>query len=682
MGPPVADERMSPPQPVPPGSLADPSTELDRLTGLLARFEALFESVPLALAVFDDALMLVRANTRFTELTAGGAARSYGCTIYDAFPNALADLTDLVDGALRAGETRVARIPFIQRASQRVVEATFTPVGEEFGTRGMIFIASDVTEREELRDDLARSVAQVESFFDLIPDSVRVFDTDGRILRCNAQAQRDHAAPPATLSALWQADRPRTVPGTGLFLHEHPTSRALNGETVRGVTLAVRRGTDGIPVTIEVSANPLHDSAGRVRGAVTVERDVTERTRLADELQAQVLCSQQLYERVSTEAERLEHMVEERTEELLRLTEERARDHRLAAVGQLAAGVMHDVNNALNPIMAAAYLLDIHADDPVAVRDYAARIARAAETGAATAARVGRFIRQEPVAGELDVTFDLSLAIREVLAMTQPMWAERGEGRRVSVEQHLPAGLFIRGIAGELREAMLNLLQNALDAMPDGGTLRIAASSGPAEVTVEVQDTGFGMTSEVRDRAFEPFFSTKGRLGTGLGLSEVYGIVRRHGGRIEIRSQAGSGTTVQLAFPAAASRPETAPVRQRPATPKRVLLVEDNDDGRHFMGAVLTLEGHLVEAVATLHDGRACLDRAGDRPYDVIVTDIGLSDGSGWDLVALARARWPDIRVGVVTGWEPGPTGAGEADFTLRKPVPTQELLASVAGET
>ena len=666
------------------GHPSSPGTELDRLTELLARFEALFESVPLALAVFDEALMLVRANTRFNELTGGSNSQGYGRSAYDAFPNALADCTDLIDGALRDRGVTVARLPFMQGTTRRLVEGTFMRIGEAFGTRGMIFIASDVTEREELREDLARSVAQIESFFDLIPDSVRVVDAAGVIVRSNAQAQRDHgSSAPQSVSALWQHDRPRTLAGTSLFLHEHPTSRALNGETVRGETLTVRRHPEGAESVIEVSANPLHDANGRTRGAVTVERDVTVRARLAQELQAQVLCSQQLYERVSTEAERLERMVEERTEELLRLQEERSRDRRLAAVGQLAAGVMHDVNNALNPIMAAAYLLEVHADNPAAVRDYAARIARAADTGAATAARVGRFIRQEPLAGELDETFDLSEVTTEVLAMTQPLWAERVEGGHVTVEQSLTRGILVRGIPGEIREALLNLLQNALDAMPAGGLLRISTSVEGEEACIEVRDTGMGMTDEVRERAFEPFFSTKGRLGTGLGLSEVYGIVRRHRGRIEIQSEPGKGTTIRLSFPTTA--PVAGPVplpRPRRAAPQRVLLVEDNDDGRHFMSAVLAVEGHLVEAVATVHDGLACLARGPERPYDVLLTDIGLTDGNGWDLVAEARRRWPAIRVGVVTGWELRPAGAVEADFTLRKPVPTQELLARVAGES
>jgi len=348
-------------------------------------------------------------------------------------------------------------------------------------------------------------------------------------------------------------------------------------------------------------------------------------------------------------------------------------------VGQLAAGVMHDVNNALNPIMAAAYLLETNAEKPDSVRDYAVRIAKAAETGAATAARVGRFIRQEPMKGERDEMIDLPTLCDEVVAMTRPLWAERARGGQVQLERSFAPGSNIRGIPGEIREALLNLVQNALDAMQGGGTLGIATRIADGEVTLEVRDTGSGMSDEVRDRAFEPFFTTKGHSGTGLGLAEVYGIARRHRGRAEIQSAVGRGTTVRLVFPLAVDGVpvQVAEILARRA-PRRVLLVEDHADSREFMQALLESDGHHVEAVTTVEDAMSRLGDGGEPRYDVLVTDIGLPDGTGWDLVTHARARWPKLRIGVVTGWEPrGNTAA--TDFLLRKPVRTSDLLAQVA---
>jgi signal transduction histidine kinase len=486
---------------------------------------------------------------------------------------------------------------------------------------------------------------------------------------------------PTTLRELWPLDRPRSTTGTSLFMHEHPTARAMRGERVRGETLAVRRGVDGAEVNIEVNSNPLYDERGKIRGAVTVERDVTVKMQLAKRLEEEARRTAVLYERVSTEAERLERMVQERTQELLALQEARSRERRLAAVGQLAAGVMHDVNNALNPIMAAAYLLETNAERPDAVREYAVRIAKAAETGAATAARVGRFIRQEPLQGEREETVDISQVAGEVVDMTRPLWAERARGGTIHLDRETtPEGAIIIGIAGEIREALLNLVQNALDAMVGGGTLGVHTVVSDDEVRLEVRDTGMGMTAEVRERAFEPFFTTKGREGTGLGLAEVYGIVKRHRGQAQIESMPGVGTTIRLIFPRATRVVDATPKEaSRRRVPRRVLLVEDHPDSREFMQALLESDGHRVEVAEDVAAATAKL--AGDeQPYDVMVSDIGLPDGSGWDLIAVARKQWPDLRIGVVTGWEPR-SGPSEADFTLRKPVRTSELLANVAGE-
>jgi PAS domain S-box-containing protein len=651
------------------------SATLDLAPGMPAaerqRLDALLEAVPLAVALFDGGLTLVATNARYRDLTGLDMAQASGRPIYDAFPNALADLTEQVDIAAGGAPVVSVRVPFQHRGGRRLVEATFAPVVDGRGGRGILFTGSDVTEREGLREDLARSVAQLESIFDVIPDSVRVVDADGRTVRTNSQAQQEHASSnPQSLRELWQLDHPRTLTGTTLFVHEHPTARALRGETVRGETLEVRRGPAREPAVIEVNSNPLYDPHKRVRGAVTVERDVTERTRLQQQVQ--------------TEAERLERMVQERTRELLALQEATSRDRRLAAVGQLAAGVMHDVNNALNPIMAAAYLLEMNAGNPDAVRDYAVRIARAAETGAATAARVGRFIRQEPLLGAREDMVDLSVMVEEVVAMTRPLWQERAKGGVVHLDEELVDGAMIRGIAGELREALLNLVQNALDAMAGGGTLRIRTTKDAREISVSVADTGTGMSAEVRERAFEPFFTTKGVNGTGLGLAEVYGIARRHRGRAEIESAPGQGTTVRLVFPSSAHEPTPAlsqlPVkRTRPA--RRILLVEDHTDSREFMQALLETDGHQVESVKTVEEAREKLDREAGAYYEVLLTDIGLPDGSGWDLVAFARGRRPALRIGVVTGWEPRNEQDPACDFTLRKPVGAADLLDKIAGD-
>ncbi len=652
----------------------------------IARLYALFEAISLAIAIFDHEQRLVSANAKFRELTGMDDRQAFGRSIYDAFPNALADLTEQIDAALEGRPVLAYPVPFQHRGGTRVVEATFAPLAEPGsggGARGIVFAGNDITEREELRESLARSVSQLESIFDVIPDSVRVVDMDGRTIRSNSQAQQDHAPhTPSTLRELWQLDRPKTLEGASLFMHEHPTARALRGERVRGETMAVRRGPEN-QMVIDVNANPLYDERGRIRGAVTVERDVTFRVQLTKKLEQEAKRTAELYERVSTEAERLDRMVQERTREVLSLQDVRSRERRLAAVGQLAAGVMHDVNNALNPIMAAAYLLEQNAGKPEAVKDYASRIAKAAETGAATAARVGRFIRQEPLAGVREEQVDLSSVCDEVVAMTRPLWAERARGGQVQLKRQLAPGAVVKGIPGELREALLNLVQNALDAMQGGGALGIRTDTDETYVTLEISDSGVGMTAEVRERAFEPFFTTKGQMGTGLGLAEVYGIVKRHRGDVEIESQPGVGTTVRIRLPRAAVVASGDVARERPKSKviKRILLVEDHADSREFMTALLELEGHIVQSAGSVEEALEKLRSPDGASIEVLVTDIGLPDASGWDLIPQARELRPGLRVGVVTGWEGHNAPSEEADFLLRKPIRTSEFLAKVADD-
>lgn len=359
----------------------------------------------------------------------------------------------------------------------------------------------------------------------------------------------------------------------------------------------------------------------------------------------------------------------------------RARERRLAAVGQLSAGVMHDVNNALNPIVAAAYLLDMHADDPAMVRHYAARIAAAAETGAATAARVGRFLRQEPLEDAEHRLVDLAAIADEVVAMTRPLWAERAAGGRVSLHRELVPDVRIRAVAGEIREALLNLVYNALDAMEGGGMLTVRTYHDGDSAVVEVQDNGIGMPPEIADQAFDPFFTTKGTRGSGLGLAEVFGIMRRHGGLPSLHSSPRLGTLVRLSFPAAADLPDKPPVTRTSGARRRLLVVEDNPDSREFLRAILVAEGHTVDVAAGVADALAFLrQRQGSsNAVDTVVTDVGLLDGSGWELVGAVRAHWPSLTIGIVTGWDATEDQEGDVDFLLRKPIRTDSLLAAVA---
>ncbi|MDQ6612631.1 MAG: ATP-binding protein [Gemmatimonadota bacterium] len=644
---------------------------------------ALLEAMPMAVAVFERSRELRFANKTARTLL-GFDERKVGAhaPIDVALAAVMASVAPLLRAVTvdHANHVTMARVRHLS-GSEQIVEVRICLVGDGL----LLFTGTEVTSRETLLVALERRARELGAIFEVTPTIVRVLDASGAIIRSNANAMREYAGVSiSTLRELWEHDKPGDpVDQSPLAFSRHPGVLAIAGEIVRARLLTVVRGGNPARSIIEVYAAPILDADSTIIGAVLVDRDVTAEHRLAVDLDALVKQSAMLNERVSTESERLERMVEERSRELLELQETRSRERRLAAVGQLAAGVMHDVNNALNPIMAAAYLLRVHAENPDAVRDYADRIGKAAETGAATASRVGRFIRQEPSSSLANTVVDLSELTEEVLSFTQPLHQERrGDGTRVTVVRDYQLRVNTRGIAGEIREALLNLVQNAMHAMPAGGTLTARTGIVGGEAWVAIADSGEGMTDDVRERAFEPFFSTKGAGGSGLGLAEVYGIVRRHRGRADIVSAPQKGTTVTLFFPLE-SVASVAPAADRGIiSAQRILVVEDHVDGREFLCQLLRADGHLVQHVATYDDARLLLNAPHQPPYDVVVTDIGLPDGSGWELVSLVRARWPAIRVGVVTGWEPtsGET-ADRAHFLLRKPFRAIELLAQVAGQ-
>ncbi|MBL0938617.1 MAG: PAS domain-containing protein [Gemmatimonadaceae bacterium] len=553
----------------------------------------------------------------------------------------------------------------------------------------VLVTATDVTVTQAFVARMAQMHGEFEALFDAVPSATYLVALDGQVTRCNAAAQRDlDSVLPAdrpssiTLRLLWEHDAPYDpVLHRPVELIESPAMRALGGVLVEGQRLEIRR-PDGRR-TIEAHATPIRDAQGRVTGAVLVHCDMTKEGRLEQMAEAHAGENAALHARMASTRDSIEQLVEERSRALLASQEEQVRERRLSAVGQLAAGVMHDVNNALNPIMAAAYLLRHHAESPDAVRDYADRIRKAAEIGAATASRVGRFIRQEPVHAGGDEVIDLSALADEVVDLTEPMRLQRSsETHEVRVERQFADGVRMRGLPGEIREALLNLVQNAIDAMPDGGTLTLRTGFDGGDVCIAVRDTGVGMSADVRERAFDPFFSTKGSKGTGLGLAEVYGIARRHRGTAAISSVPGRGTEVLLRFPRGEdeTRVVAAPV-EVVVTPRRILVVEDHDDGREFLRRILEGDGHTVAVAASVAEGRDQLENA-TEPFDLLLTDVGLPDGSGWALVKEARHLFPGLRVGVITGWEPqvGTTEAQDAEFVLRKPLRAAELKAHIAG--
>ncbi len=229
----------------------------------------------------------------------------------------------------------------------------------------------------------------------------------------------------------------------------------------------------------------------------------------------------------------------------------------------------------------------------------------------------------------------------------------------------------------------MNLILNAVDALPSGGTIVIRTWTTAEGVHCSVRDDGVGMSPEVRRRVLEPFFTTKGVRSTGLGLSVNYGIIERHGGELTIETEEGAGTTVTFRLPVARRKPGAAPPPPPPAAPPlRVLVVDDDANVRSVIADVLAAEGHRVTQAG---DGPAALAvLAGAGEVDLVLTDLGMLGMNGWEVARAVKASYPSMVVGLVTGWDEGlgpkPVEPLHIDLTVRKPV-THEVLRGVIAQ-
>jgi DNA-binding response OmpR family regulator/anti-sigma regulatory factor (Ser/Thr protein kinase) len=370
---------------------------------------------------------------------------------------------------------------------------------------------------------------------------------------------------------------------------------------------------------------------------------------------------------------------------------------RLRALGQMASGIAHDINNAISPVtLYVDTLLEREPNLSPRTREYLEITQRAIDDVAHTVGRMREFYRQrEPEL--LLAPLDLNQVARQVVDLTRARWSDMPQqrGTVIKVQMELAPDLpSIAGIESELREALTNLIFNAVDAMPDGGelTLRTSAGHGPSDglhaeyVQVEVVDTGAGMDEETRRRCLEPFFTTKGERGTGLGLAMVYGVARRHNAEIEIDSTVHRGTTIRMKF-ARASASETmlqASTSVRTSS-LRLLVVDDDPLLIKSLYDALEADGH---AVVTANGGQEGIDtfRASeerDERFAVVITDLGMPYVDGRKVANAIKNTSPTTPVILLTGWGQRLIAEGDVppnvDRVLNKPPKLKELRAALA---
>jgi signal transduction histidine kinase/ActR/RegA family two-component response regulator/HAMP domain-containing protein len=396
----------------------------------------------------------------------------------------------------------------------------------------------------------------------------------------------------------------------------------------------------------------------------------------------------------------LHNQLETAYNELRRSQQTIMQQERLKALGQMASGIAHDVNNALSPVVGFTDLL-LRTEGSLSNngKRYLQHVRTAGEDIAHIVARLREFYRRRDEHEPL-LELNINHVVEQVVDMTRPRWRDIPQSNGVTVEvvtelaPNLPE---LVGIESEVREAVTNLVINAVDALPNGGriTVRSRLTRGDVHqksdqylthVVIEVSDTGTGMTEETRKRCLEPFFSTKGKRGTGLGLAMVYGVMQRHEGNIEIESELGKGTTFRLVFPVRSATPTISTSSgHSPATPLNVLCVDDEPLLRELLKEMLERDGHAVTASDSGETALAAFRQArgSGRPFDVVITDLGMPYMDGRQLTQALKQESPDTPVVMLTGWgafmkEDG-SAPGQIDALLSKPPRSNEIRETLA---
>jgi len=324
------------------------------------------------------------------------------------------------------------------------------------------------------------------------------------------------------------------------------------------------------------------------------------------------------------------------------------RVEKLRALGELSAGVSHDFNNVLAVILGHAQHLMELTEDTEFVEGLRA-IERASKDGANTIRRIQEFAQSEVSRKESRV--DINQLIRDTVNVIEPRLKRDAQfkGIKIDIKTELTDTAPISADRNSLREALMNILFNSIDALPEGGWIKVASFTRQGRVFVEVTDNGTGMPDDVRERIFDPFYTTKGVEGLGLGMSIVYTAVQQNKGRIEVSSEPGKGTTVTLSFPvdrkARIEKPREPVAAGKPA---KVLLIDDNVEMVKALSRILEHGGHRVDAFTDPEQG---IDAFSKGDYDIIMTDIGMPDISGWDVAGRIKQLDPQAVIVFITGW-------------------------------
>src|SRR6266849_6775650 len=500
---------------------------------------------------------------------------------------------------------------------------------------GCIVIARDVTELRGVEEEAGKQRAFLASLADLAPDEIYTLDTERRFTWMNQRAEVDSGF---TQSVLLGQE-------FGVILTAESKEEALaavactlGGEEKQFEVRTIC--TDGRVRCMDAHTSPLWRD-GNITGVMVFMSDITER----------------------------------------KLAQERAaRSDKLRALGELAAGVAHNLNNSLTVIQGRAQLLLMRSNAEQGNKKSLEVITQAVSDCSQTLRRLLDFSRRDSTRNSAAV--DLSELITSSIEIARPKWQSDSATRTGTIEVRVeaPRSVHVLGDSSELREVVLNLIFNAVDAMPNGGTIdagtRIEGKTG----RFWVADTGGGIAPAVMARIFEPFYTTKGERGTGLGLSASHGIIENHGGDINVTSELGKGTRFEIILPLHEVASPTVVAAAKPisaARTARVLVVEDEENIRTLLNDAFRAEGHDVVEAST---GAEALERLDQGKFDLMICDLGLPELSGLHVARWVKEFRPDLPVIIATGYAEmiaeEDYDKARVDDVIRKPYAIADVLA------
>jgi PAS domain S-box-containing protein len=382
----------------------------------------------------------------------------------------------------------------------------------------------------------------------------------------------------------------------------------------------------------------------------------------------------------TTEHKKAEVELERAYEDLKTMHENMVQSQKLRAMGEMASGIAHDFNNMLAVILGRTQLvIDDVKDDKV--KKGIQVIEQAALDAAKTVKRLQDFarIRVEHPFEPLDVNEVAEGVLKMVESRRVEL--EQTKGIAIKVEQELGKVGRVSGDAAELREALLNILFNALDAMPSGGKLTVKTLQDEEWVQITIKDTGVGIPDKVKAKVFEPFFTTKSSKGSGLGLSVTYGIIARHGGMIKFDSEVGKGTAFYIRLPLSVEevRKQARKSKVVSAKPASILTVDDEPEVLKALGLTLEYFGHWVKDFTS---GAEAIKAFKDGKYDVVITDLGMPEVSGWDVARAIKKMKPEVPVLLISGWviDLDEEQKKLVDGVIAKPFSRESIASAISG--